>query len=216
MADRLPPVIARLLQAANAVARERAWQAFLADYSKLILHVCRSYGGGYDAVMDRYTFVVEQLRRDDGRRFRAFDAEGRGKFTTWLTVVLRRLCLDAQRKRYGRRQTEGADAEGRQRVRRDVVELVASLDTAQIADPAELPDGLAAASELTDALQRALAAFSAEDRLILQFRFEQELSVPEIGRVTGAESPFHVYRRLNRLLALLRAELARAGISEMV
>jgi RNA polymerase sigma factor (sigma-70 family) len=214
MPHRLPPVVTALLDAADAPAREAAWSDFLAEYNKLVFYVCHSYGGDYDVVMDRYAFVVEQLRRDDGRRLRGFDTAGSGKFTTWLTVVLRRLCLDEHRKRYGRRQSAGDDAEQQELVRRDLVDLVAaSLDTVQAPDAGALPDDVAADGERRAHLAAALDTLSPEDRLILRYRFEQELSVPEIARLTGAQSPFHLYRQIDRLLAALRVQLGRSGIS---
>lgn len=57
--------------------------------------------------MDRYAHVLDKLQVDDFRRLRTFVADGRGKFTTWLTVVVRRICLDHHRQRYGRVRERG-------------------------------------------------------------------------------------------------------------
>ena len=94
--------------AETAAERERAWSEFLEVHSGLMLHVARSLGGGHDDVMDRYTFMLESLERDDYRRLRGFVADGRCTFSTWLIVVSRRLCLDHHRKRYGRLQSKEA------------------------------------------------------------------------------------------------------------
>jgi RNA polymerase sigma factor (sigma-70 family) len=213
MEQAAPAVLSTLLSAPDPAARERAWTDFLSSYNRLIMHVCHRQHGNYDEVMDRYAFIVEQLRRDDLRRLRSFDAAGTARFTTWLTVVLRRLCLDHHRARVGRRQATGPEAEARETARRDLAELIAEdLEAVPLADSGPLPDAVAEASEWKAVLSEALEGLDPEDRLILAFRFEQELSVPEIARLTAAASPFHVYRRIDRILGQLRAKLERAGI----
>jgi hypothetical protein len=43
-------------------------------------------------------------------------------------------------------------------------------------------------------------------------RFEDQRSAAEIARAMGFPTPFHVYRRLNKLLGELRATLEARGI----
>jgi len=96
-----------------AIAREEhehaeaAWRAFVAEYSRLLIHVARSVTANHDDAMDAYAFVLEQLRVDQCRRLREFAADPRCKLSTWLVVVARRLCMDLYRHRYGR--TRGED-----------------------------------------------------------------------------------------------------------
>jgi DNA-directed RNA polymerase specialized sigma24 family protein len=97
----LPPELARLLDARDSAARERAWKGFLESYNRLILHTLRRLGGEYDAVMDRYAYVLDHLSRDEFRRLRAYTPSARSKFSTWLVVVVHRLGLDHHRHRYG-------------------------------------------------------------------------------------------------------------------
>src|SRR5688500_7712225 len=98
----LPIKLRNLLEAAEGNAREHAWTEFLESYSRLILFVAHRTPGDYDVVMDRYAFVVERLRELNYRRLRTYAADGRGKFTTWLMVVTRRLCVDHNRLKHGR------------------------------------------------------------------------------------------------------------------
>src|SRR5262245_48513840 len=98
----LPSQLSRLLEAADGPEQERAWIEFLDSYSRLILYVARRSIRDHDAVMDRYALLIERLREQRCRRLRTFAADGRGKFTTWLVVVVRRLCLDSDRHKYGR------------------------------------------------------------------------------------------------------------------
>jgi len=215
-ADALPPEVARLLDPAAGFEREGAWAAFVEHYSKLLLRVAFAFAPGYDGAMDRYAFMLDELRRDDSRRLRQFAADGRGKFSTWLVVVARRLCLDHYRRRYGRprKGKEEADQSGTVRlVRRRLEDLVGDLN-----DLSALPD--AAATEAADeislaegrqALGGAIGELAPRDRLMLTLRFEQELSAREIAGLMGLATPFHVYRRLNRICEGLRERLSGNG-----
>src|SRR5689334_14219985 len=86
----------------DSVIREAGWDAFISAHTKLLLHVARSLGGDHDAVMDRFTYLLEQLRRDDFRRLRGYAATEQSEFSTWLVVVAQRVYLDHHRARYGR------------------------------------------------------------------------------------------------------------------
>jgi len=209
--DSAPPLLASLLAATDAAARERAWADFVAEYSRLILHVAHSRPGDRDAAMDRYVYVLDALRRDDLQRLRAFAVEGRGRFTTWLVAVVRRLCIDEHRHHYGRPQGDGAtEWQGR---RRDLVDLVgADVELDAIAASTAAPDEELLRAELRDALARALARLDPSERLLLRLRHEDGLSVPEIARLVGAPSPFHLYRRLDQLRRALRGALQAEGI----
>ena len=77
MADAPPAVLTRLLAVSDPAAREASWSDFVSAYSKLILHVARSAGGDQDSAMDRYAYVLEQLRGEDFRRLRTYVADGR-------------------------------------------------------------------------------------------------------------------------------------------
>ena len=208
-----PESLQRLLSAGDPDERDRCWAAFLADFSALILHSARSLGGERDAIMDRYTFVLDALRIDDCRRLRSFLSDGRGKFTTWLVAVARRLCVDQIRQRYGRPQG-AAPPDDRWRERRHLVDLVAAeVDVGEItAGDDGAPDEAITRAELSGVLQAALQRLETSDRLLLRLRFEDGRSAPEIARLLGVPSPFHVYRRIDRLLAVLKAELTGAGI----
>ena len=170
--------------------------------------------------MDAFAFVLEKLRNDDHRRLRTFANDGSGKFTTWLVVVTRRLAYDCHRQRYGRSHGIGdndatrADREARRRL----VDL-----TQEAIDVSLLPECDAASDETrisTDeiraAVNREIDALPASDRLLLKLRFEDGYSAKEIAEVTDAATPFHVYRRLNNVLGLLRRRLAARGVESAV
>jgi RNA polymerase sigma factor (sigma-70 family) len=197
-------------------AREHAWTAFAEACSDLLLHVARSLGGDQDAVMDRYLFVLQALRENGHHRLRAFAVDGHGEFAAWLVVVVRRLCYDHHRTRYGRPQSETDASVARQHERRQLVDLVGGeLGLAQLeARPETAPDQVLGRRELRDALTAALSSLAPADRLLLRLRFEDGLSVPEIARVLGERSPFATYRRLDKVLKALRRTLNAAGVED--
>jgi RNA polymerase sigma factor (sigma-70 family) len=166
--------------------------------------------------MDAYAFVLECLRENDHRRLRAYSADGRAKFTTWLVVVARRLCLDFHRQRYGRTRQAGPAEHDARATRSRLVDLIGEeLDAASLATPESAnPETLLHASELGRALEAALAELRPHDRTLLALRFQDDVPVREIASLLGFASPFHVYRRLKVLLATLRQDLRRRGVVE--
>lgn len=213
MADAHAPELIRLLNAPDPPTRDAAWDAFVAAHSRLLLHTARSLNRDHDAAMDGYAYILEALRENDYRRLKAYAADGRSKFSTWLVVVARRLCLDFHRQRYGRARETGTDARETRAARRRLVDLVAEdLDARPGPAAATDPHGELVGREQSAVLDAALHALPPRDRLLLALRFEEDLSAREIGEVMGFPTPFHVYRRLNTLLDSLRSSLGRRGI----
>jgi RNA polymerase sigma factor (sigma-70 family) len=208
----LPPSLSRLVQARTASDADAAWREFVAEHSRLVLHVCRSVWRTPDDAMDAYAQVLEHLRADDFRRLLEFARNPRSKASTWLVVVTRRVCLDLYRRRYGRPGGEGAHDQ--RQARRRLQDLVAAqLELHDAAAPeAEETDAPIRQAELYAALHDALAALAARDLLLLKLRFGDGLAAQEIARLLDFPSPFHVYRRLNALLAELRFSLHRRGV----
>jgi RNA polymerase sigma factor (sigma-70 family) len=214
----VPPELSALLAAANDADRERAWAGFVDAFSAAILRVARSLGGDHDLVMDRYAFVLGRLRADDCRRLRAYVRPGAGTFSLWLIVVVRRLCLDHHRERYGRaREGAGGEQASDRARRRCLADLVADrADPELLAAPAAgAPDQILAHEERARALVAALERLDPEDRLLLRFRFGEDLTAREIAGVMHLPTVFHVYRRLDRVLKQLRASLHERGVREV-
>ena len=160
--------------------------------------------------MDRYACLIEQLSQDDYHRLRVFAADGRSEFTTWLVLVAQRICLDHHRHRYGRDRSGSAAGAVRQAARRGLADLAGA-----VIDISNLPDGdsLGAdhrvrAAETSDALNTAVTTLSPHDQMLLQLRFEDDLSMAEIARLLGHPTRFHTHRRLRRVLLSLRVQLS--------
>ncbi len=172
-------------------------------------------GRDYDAAMDAYTYLVEQLRRNDFQRLRGYACDGRSKFTTWLVVVARRLCVDHIRQRYGRAAEPELTSPPARSVRRQLVDLLTDeLDPSRMAADASAddPETRLRQDDLRGALEAALTCLEPRDRLLVKLRFDDALPAREIGQIMGFATPFHVYRRLNTLLERLRAALRQRGV----
>jgi RNA polymerase sigma factor (sigma-70 family) len=191
---------------------EEEWAAFVAEHSRLLLNAARSVTSDHDAAMDGYTYILEQLREDDYRRLRAFVPDGRSRFTTWLVVVARRLCLDHRRQRYGRVRDD--DPAAAMATRQRLLDFVTEKDPDEIASTSVDPEQSLQLHELHDVLEAALARLDPADRLLLKLRFEDELPAREIAAVLRLPTLFHVYRRLNALLPELRAALRKRGVED--
>lgn len=208
-----PPSLRRLLTGANEIEREAAWEGFVEEHSRLIVHTARRTSSDHDDVMDRYAFVLDRLRQDDFRRLRAFSLNGTGKFTTWLVVVVRRLCVDHHRARYGRaRDTAPDSADSAARTR-----LMGALSGE--VDPDDIPDDSAPGphdalvrTERAETLSEALEELPPKDQLLLTLRHLDDRSTAEIARMLGYSSRFAVHRRLKKLTSALRRRLEDKGI----
>lgn len=200
----------------RADAGEEAWAEFVRVYTPAILRVARSLGGDTDSAMDRYAFVLDRLRENGCRRLRAYLRPGAGDFMLWLVVVVRRLCLDHYRARYGRARDSAADAKVERAGRRRLVDLVGEqVDPALLAQTTHAaPDEQLARAERERALVTALESLAPGDRLLLRLRFGEELSAREIAQVLRLPTPFHVYRRMDKVLRHLRGLLHRLGVRE--
>ena len=74
----------------------------------------------------------------------------------------------------------------------------------QLADPGPDPESLAALEEQRTALTRALSRLPAPDRLLIRLRFERELTLEEVGRITKSGDAQSVDRRIRGILERLR------------
>lgn len=207
-----PPELTRLLDGSTAPDFEERWSGFVQVHSRLLLHTARSMTTDGDSAMDAYVFVLEQLRKDGCHRLRAFTDDGRARFTTWLVVVARRLCLDHRRSLYGRQRKEAsAEEQGTRRRLQDLVS--ANIDPDAIPDHEQgSPDGALLREEASLLLNGALKDLPSRDRLLLTLRFKDGESAPRIARLLGYPTPFHVYRHLNAVLEQLRKQLRDKGM----
>lgn len=204
----------RLLDASTPSEQNRAWKRFLDAYSPLLLHVARSVFRDHDEAMDAYAHVLQEVRANEFARLRGFSADGASKFSTWLVVVVQRLCFDYRRAKYGRaRPVQSASAVVSQGLRRRLRDLAGEdIDLSAIAESSGDPAEQLADKELRALLSLAIGTLSTTDRLLLALRFEDGLSASQIARVMRLPNSFHVYRRLDAAVRALRANLVARGV----
>lgn len=176
------------------------------------------------------TIVVRRLlvdvRRAEGRWYASAEAQRRGPAAVQferLTVRDRRSFSDAaeivrrEHPEVTAAELEAIAASLSQRVPPPVLLQVADGDEERFpsrntAD--DLVDALDVArrsKQANDAVQRAMAAMTAQDRVILRLRFSGNASIVSIARSLDLEQR-PLYRRIEALLALLRRALEAAGV----
>ena len=96
------PTVKLLLERLRSPDAETGWEEFLRQYSSLLYHSVRTFTRDEDEASDCFVHICEQLVRNGFRRLLQFKFEGTASFTTWLRVVVRNLCYDWHRKKYGR------------------------------------------------------------------------------------------------------------------
>ena len=74
----------------------------------------------------------------------------------------------------------------------------------RVADSRPNPESLAAWNEERTNLSRALALLSRDDRLFLRLRYEQELTLEKVAKVTGLKDAQAADRRIREILARLQ------------
>ncbi len=210
----MPPPLAELFSAGDEVTANSAWDAFLSSYGDLILRTARSVNRDHDAAMDAYTHVLDRLRADDFARLKKFSGGDQDNLSRWLVVVSRRMCMDLHRQRYGRTREHTAERERVAR-KRLVDELWEKRKPQELADSrAGDPEMDLRRGQLGTALRQALEDMAPEEQLLLALRFDNQLSARRIAEILDFPSPFHVYRRLNGLLARVRERMESRGFTD--
>jgi len=220
MAESLPVELARLLASTDDLSREKAWRVFLDTFSPLILHAARTASAGYDEGMDAYAAALDALRADDCRKLRKYSADPRSKFSTWLVVVVRRICIDAQRERFGRASArEKSDGISDERAaRRRLATLTGeAIELESLPDSrGSEPDDEVRRKDLQEQLESALGDLDERDRMLLTLRFVDDLPARRIAELQAWPDQMMVYRRIDQLTAALRQKLLAHGVDSPI
>jgi RNA polymerase sigma-70 factor len=180
------------LACACAAADEAAWDHFVAEHRPVLYRAADALdrSGGARQVADELYAELYGLKGDRAERvslFRYF--HGRSSLSTWVRAVLAQRYVD--RVRAGRR--------------------AAPLDEERMADvPAAQPDRDRSrfAALVGRALHAAIARLEPKDRLRLRAYYEQDLTLAQVGRLTG-EHEATVSRQLARTRKALRRDAER-------
>jgi RNA polymerase sigma factor (sigma-70 family) len=188
---------------------EAAWERFFREYRPVLHRAADALAPGgrarelADALYaDLYGVVGEDGERKSLLRYFA----GRSSLATWLRAVLAQRFVDQVR---AERRLAPLDTDA------DPDRPAAAAAQASTPDPDRRRFALLART----ALSRAVAALAPRDRLRLGCYYVQDLTLAQVGRVTG-EHEATVSRQLARTRAALRAAVERAlrdaGLSDDV
>jgi RNA polymerase sigma-70 factor, ECF subfamily len=181
------------LAAACSLGRDAAWDAFVLTHRPVLYRAADTLqpGGGAREIADALyadLYGLPDAGADRRSLFRYF--HGRSSLGTWLRSVLSQRYVDSLR---AQRRTEPLPDD-------DIRPAAAA-----VADP----DRAALVPLVIQALQRAIARLAPKDRLRLRSYYVIQLTLAEIGRITG-EHEATVSRQLTRTRRTLREEMERA------
>jgi RNA polymerase sigma-70 factor len=170
-----------------AAGNDAAWEHFVAEYRQPLYRAADALGrsGSAREVADALYADLYGVGGEPGSRaslFRYF--HGRSSLATWLRAVLAQRYVDQLRA--GRRMAILDDAQA-------VAVPAAELD----------PDRARYTGLVSDALRAEVARLSPRERLRLRAYYEQDLTLSQVGRLTG-EHESTVSRQLSRTRRVLR------------
>jgi RNA polymerase sigma factor (sigma-70 family) len=179
-----------ILEDLGSPASQEAWSAFLEAYGQIIFQVIRHFESDSEDAADCFQFVCERLCESQFRRLRRFKANGPAKFTTWLRAVVRNLCLDWQRKQFGRPRLFRSVAQLSD-VDRQVFHLVHERGTSETEALVHLAPNFPelTAETLSESIERVNHALTSNQRWLLRTRtaFGARRSVDSDDRKQPAE-----------------------------
>ena len=85
----------------------KGWKEFLNIYSKYMLKIIWRYTDDYDTAMGNYLFICSKLVNNDFKILRKFNYSINNqkiRLSTYLNVVVNRLCIDCYRSKFGRKR----------------------------------------------------------------------------------------------------------------
>ncbi len=198
-----PDEISRLLAALRAEdlalalgcarGNQSAWDTFCSNYRAVLYDAARAFTRQDEEARDLADSLLAELYGLDSkgseRRSRFEYFHGRSSLKTWLRAVLYQRFVDEYRRRsrFDPLPEETAEPAASER-------------------SASEPDDRRYAQCLTDAVEAALGELEAPEKLLLGYYYVQELTLKQIGRLTG-EHEATISRHLDRLRARLRKRI---------
>jgi RNA polymerase sigma-70 factor (ECF subfamily) len=190
------------LARACAAGNNYAWEIFLTRFREKLylsaLRVAREDSAARELADTLYADLYGTSTRDGQRVSKLSSYTGRGSLEGWLRTVLAQEYVNRYRRTKRLVSLDEESEEGVQ-FRAPEPEPVAAADT-----------------RLEQATDEALAALSAEDRLVLSWYYLDERTLAEIARILGVHEST-ISRKLDKLAKALRkqilAGLTRGGMS---
>lgn len=178
----------------------QAWDVFMTTERPRVYAAARAIAGerGRELADTLWADLYGTEERDGRRRALLDYFHGRSRLSTWLRSVLARRHVDQARADRRTRSLDEEDDEGREGRR---LEPAAP-------DPPPDPDRPRLMRLFLQATDAAVAALAPADRLCLSYYYLHDLTLAEIGRLTGVHES-SVSRRLDRMRRALRSDIER-------
>ena len=180
-----------------------AWDHFVVEYRPLLYAAAKSIAGeGYRELADSLYAELYGITPAGGARESLLNwFHGRSRLLTWLRSVLVQRQIDSRRaaarcEPFDEEAAADHDVSGAGRTVPHVTERLAD------------PDRRHALDAVQSALDAATAALDARTRLRLRLYYGEDLTLAQIGRLTG-EHEATVSRKLSRARAALRADVIK-------
>jgi len=198
-------------------ADEKAWEDLVKNYDSTVKSAARKISANAEDAEDLAGSIWAELyglKHDkDGRlKTKLSYYSGRGSLGGWLRAVVSQLAIDSFRKTAKFVQIE--EARAFENLANDSAE---NSENSKVVHAAENPEENFSAkqtqADVAKALQKAIAALEAEDRLILKLYYFDDLNLKSIG----AAMNFHeatASRKIARLQTDLRKSVEKILISE--
>ena len=197
-----------VLAQACAAGNERAWEQFVALYHEPLVRAAIAIAGsdtvGRDLAGSLYAELYGMKEQDGKRKCPLESYRGRGSLMGWLRTTLAQRHVDHHRRTHREEPLETRGAEG---------------ETTEFDPPAPNPDPAPVAAELASlktALEHALGAMPAEDRLIIAEYYLDGRTLAQIAQLLRVHEAT-ISRRVRRIVDELRKQvlrnLQRTGLS---
>jgi RNA polymerase sigma-70 factor (ECF subfamily) len=174
--------------------RDRAWAAFDAHYRKFIgdlVRFCYRHGTDNEEVAD--SVFVSLYFNDRSGRQRIASYDGRSSLATWLRVIVTNRAINDRNER----RLSTADEVGDIADSRALTDVEFSLRAHRYG------------KIFSEALAQALRGISDKERLMLLWRYEQNLPLGEIAQLMGIHQS-NVTRQLLRVQAKIRSSVIQS------
>ncbi len=161
----------------------KSWDELITRYSGVIYRVIKTFRLSRQEEADIYQQIFLELYKDNHRKLKSF--QGKCSFSTWISVVTRRYCINYLRDKKQR------------------FKLITDIDPEKINAKEDEPFSKVETDLL---IEKLIAELSSKDRLILKLYYLKGLSCKEISDIT--ETTLNtVYSKINRALEKMRRSL---------
>jgi len=172
---------------------EKAWAILDRRYRKFItdlVRFCYRHGTDHEDIAD--SIVVSLYLNDRSGQQRIASYDGRSSLATWLRViVIHRAINDRNERKIVSDEIDAEVPDGRA-----LANLESSLRAQRYGNP------------LSESLSEALAEITEKERLMLLWRYEQNLQLGQIARLMGIHQA-NVTRQMHRLQSKLRESVVQ-------